>query len=46
MKFFVLLKSFDDLPSIEYAASVQGLPQKPMSDMSSDIVFLIFETAL
>ena len=40
------LKSFDDLPSIEYAAKVQGLPQKPIKGIFFGRADLILLTAL
>ena len=36
----------DDLPSIEYAAKVQGLPQNPINGISSGRELLILFTAL
>ena len=35
----------EDLPSIEYAANVHGLPQKPIKGIFSGIAFLMFVTA-
>ena len=45
IKLIVLLKFFDVLPSIEYAAKVQGLPVNPISGILLGKEFLIFETA-
>ena len=46
MKSLVLLNSLEDFPSIEYAANVHGLPQKPINGMFLGIAFLMFVTAL
>jgi hypothetical protein len=46
MKLFVLLKSFEPPPSIEYAASVHGLPQNPIKGKLFGKSFLVSSTAL
>ena len=45
MNSVVFLKSFEDLPSIEYAAKVHGLPQNPIKGISSGNEFFILDTA-